>query len=99
MSALRIGILGGTFDPPHAGHLIVAQDVVEALELHELLFMPCHVPPHRDPHGISPASIRFRMVQAAVEPNDRLRASDLEFTVATSLGDAASKVVAALPAA
>jgi nicotinate-nucleotide adenylyltransferase len=78
LSALRIGVLGGTFDPPHAGHLIVAQDVVEGLELNELLFMPCHVPPHRDLHGVSPAALRFRMVQAAVEPNDRLRASDLE---------------------
>jgi nicotinate-nucleotide adenylyltransferase len=78
LSALRIGLLGGTFDPPHAGHLIVAQDVADALDLHEVLFMPSHVPPHRDEAGVSPADLRFRMTRAAVEPNDRFRASDLE---------------------
>lgn len=78
MSVLRIGLLGGTFDPPHAGHLIVAQDVAEALDLHEVLFMPSHVPPHREASEVSPASLRFRMTRAAVEPNDRFRASDLE---------------------
>ena len=41
----KIGILGGTFNPPHIGHLIIANEVLDALELDEIRFMPNHVPP------------------------------------------------------
>ncbi|MDX1577274.1 MAG: nicotinate (nicotinamide) nucleotide adenylyltransferase [Gemmatimonadota bacterium] len=44
----RVGILGGTFDPPHVGHAIVAQDLVERLDLDRLLVVPAGDPPHRD---------------------------------------------------
>ncbi len=75
---IRIGILGGTFDPPHLGHLMVGQDLVHHLELNELIFMPCNVPPHKDAADVSPAEIRYKMVRAAVESNDSFQASDLE---------------------
>lgn len=43
----RVGILGGTFDPPHLGHLIIANEVLQALELDEIRFMPNQEPPHK----------------------------------------------------
>lgn len=44
----RVGILGGTFDPPHLGHLIVANEVWQALKLDEVRFMPNQEPPHKE---------------------------------------------------
>jgi nicotinate-nucleotide adenylyltransferase len=76
--SIRIGILGGTFDPPHIGHLIVGQDLVEALDLHELLFVVSGEPPHKEAETVTAGEIRYRMVLAAVESNDLFRASDVE---------------------
>lgn len=72
----RIGILGGTYDPPHVGHLIVAQDVVERLELDHLLVVPAKQPPHRE--AALPAPVRYELVEAAFGPDPRFRVSDLE---------------------
>ena len=60
-----IGILGGTFDPVHHGHLRTALEVVEALDLDQLRFVPCNRPPHRAQPGTS-AQQRLRMLQVAV---------------------------------
>jgi nicotinate-nucleotide adenylyltransferase len=57
---------------------MVGQDLVHHLELNELIFMPCNVPPHKDAADVSPAEIRYKMVRAAVESNDSFQASDLE---------------------
>ncbi len=75
---LRLGVMGGTFDPVHAGHLIVAQDVLEALELDRILFVPAARPPHKSHEGLAPASLRVRMVRSAVEGDPRFQVSDLE---------------------
>ena len=61
----RIGLLGGTFDPPHVGHMVVAGDVLQALELDRLLLVPAYLPPHKTDRDISPAEIRLEMVRAA----------------------------------
>ncbi len=61
-----IGILGGTFDPVHFGHLRPALDVKQALDLEEVRLMPCHVPPHRPQPQASPQQ-RTQMLQAAIE--------------------------------
>ena len=45
----RVGILGGTFNPVHLGHLILAQSAMEAFDLGKVLFIPCGVPPHKNP--------------------------------------------------
>jgi nicotinate-nucleotide adenylyltransferase len=60
-----IGILGGTFDPVHFGHLRPALEVQEALALQELRLIPCHIPPHR-PQPHASAAQRVAMLEAAV---------------------------------
>lgn len=72
----RLGVLGGTFDPLHVGHRIVAQDVVERLELDRLLVIPAGRPPHRRAH--LPTEARLRMVEAAFRGDDRIEASGVE---------------------
>ncbi|WP_164668546.1 nicotinate-nucleotide adenylyltransferase [Virgibacillus doumboii] len=64
----HIGILGGTFDPPHIGHLIIAEEVRLALELDEVWFMPSHEPPHKQ-KAVVDTSDRVEMVERAVEGN------------------------------
>jgi nicotinate-nucleotide adenylyltransferase len=74
----RIGVFGGTFDPPHTGHLIVAADVAAALDLDHVRFMPNAVPPHKRRSVCAPAALRLAMVQAAIQDNQRFVADDIE---------------------
>ena len=62
----RVGILGGTFDPPHVGHLVVAVDVADALGLDETVLMVAGDPWQKRDRGVSPAADRLAMVEAAV---------------------------------
>lgn len=75
---MRIGVFGGTFDPPHHGHLIVAADVCEALGLDRVVLVPSAVPPHKRDTVQAPAGTRLEMVQAAVRGDPRLEVDDLE---------------------
>lgn len=70
--ARRVGLLGGTFDPPHVGHLIVAQDVAEELELDRVRFEVAARSPLKPDLVPAPAELRARMVEAAVALDDRL---------------------------
>lgn len=74
----RIGILGGTFDPVHVGHLVAAQAVRETLELDRVLLIPSGTPPHKDEDSVSSASVRLRMVRTAVAGDPRFEVADLE---------------------
>ncbi len=76
--ARRIGLLGGTLDPLHVGHLDAADAARAALDRDEILVIPAHDPPHRpnDPHAS--AFHRFAMVALAIEGRDGYRASDME---------------------
>lgn len=62
----KIGILGGTFNPPHIGHLIIANEVLDALNLDEIRFMPNYVPPHKEKSGEVSAFDRLAMLERAV---------------------------------
>jgi nicotinate-nucleotide adenylyltransferase len=69
LSGERWGILGGTFDPPHYGHLIIAEQTREALDLAGVLFMPAAQPPHKLEWDITPAGQRRDMVELAIADN------------------------------
>lgn len=74
---MRLGVFGGTFDPPHIAHLIVAQDAACALGLDRVQFVPAAAPPHKPAGSPSPGEIRLDMVRAAVH-DARFEVSDLE---------------------
>jgi nicotinate-nucleotide adenylyltransferase len=86
----RLGIFGGTFDPIHVGHLIMAQEAVERLRLDQLLFLPAGRPAHKRARRITPVAHRLAMLRLAIRGNPRFGISRLEvdrddvsFTVAT----------------
>ncbi len=74
----RIGIYGGTFNPPHLGHLRAAQYAVEALQLDRLLLIPTGVSPHKDMAAGAIAQDRLEMVRRAAVGLDKIQVSDLE---------------------
>ena len=75
---LRYGILGGTFDPPHVGHLALAQEVYARLALDRVWFIPAGQPPHKAGKPISPAHDRLAMVELAIAGDERFDVSTLE---------------------
>lgn len=75
---MKIGIFGGTFDPPHVGHLIAAQDACTALSLDRLFFVPAAIPPHKQNLQVSPAPTRIAMLQQALKSNDVFELCTLE---------------------
>ncbi|MBM3493360.1 MAG: nicotinate-nucleotide adenylyltransferase [Armatimonadetes bacterium] len=87
---MRIGLLGGTFDPIHYAHLFIAEDARSRLELDRVLIVPGGVPPHKKPYAASPPEQRLRMVELALADSEHLdaddtevRASGLSYTVET----------------
>jgi nicotinate-nucleotide adenylyltransferase len=74
----RVGILGGTFNPPHLGHLIIANEVLHKLKLDEIRFMPAGVPPHKQVRGGASASQRKEMVHKAIEGHSGFLVETLE---------------------
>lgn len=74
----RIGILGGTFDPPHVGHLWLATLAADAMALDRVLFMPAAQPPHKRGRAISPIVDRLLMTRLAIGGNELFELSTLE---------------------
>ena len=74
----RVGILGGTFDPIHYGHLVIAEQVREALRLDRVLFVPAARPPHKVDEPVTPAEDRAAMVRLAITGNAAFAMSEIE---------------------
>lgn len=73
-----IGLLGGTFDPPHIGHLILAVEAAHAFRLEKVLLIPARIPPHKDCTHILPFEHRLEMTKLAVQDSSILEVADLE---------------------
>lgn len=78
MQKERIGIFGGTFDPPHLGHLILSCEIHSQLKLDRLLWMLTPDPPHKQGREITPLAHRHRMVELAIEDNPHFELSLVE---------------------
>ena len=74
----RTAVLGGSFNPIHYGHLLLADDVLDALGLDRVLFVPAALPPHKPSSQLAPADDRYAMVQLAVAGHPKFVVSDLE---------------------
>ena len=75
---MKVGLMGGSFDPIHFGHLRAAENAREALSLDEVLFVPAAEPPHKPAFSLSPARDRLAMVVLATADNPSFVPSDLE---------------------
>ena len=75
---MRLGILGGTFDPIHFGHLRLAEEVGEELNLEKVYLIPAAIPPHKERRPITPFSHRLKMIELAVRESPILEVLDLE---------------------
>lgn len=74
----KIGILGGTFDPIHYGHLITAQAVLELRELDKIVFVPSYISPHKLNYDYALPQHRFNMTELAIKSNPYFEISDFE---------------------
>lgn len=74
----KIGIMGGTFDPIHYGHLVTAQEAHFSFKLDKVIFMPSGIPPHKTREDILEASQRYVMTVMATVDNEAFEVSDLE---------------------
>ena len=77
-SGPRLGILGGTFDPIHYGHLRLAEEVGESLNLEHVYLIPAAQPPHKGQRRVSPFQHRFEMTRIASAESPLLKVLDLE---------------------
>lgn len=75
----KIGLIGGTFDPVHFGHLLAAERAREEYNLEKVYFIPSANPPHKNYQGMADAKNRFEMVEAAIKDNPYFEISDVEF--------------------
>ena len=75
---MKIGILGGTFNPIHLGHLVLAEQVREELSLEKVIFIPSNFPPHKENGDIVASQDRFKMLEIAIKGNKYFDISDLE---------------------
>jgi len=74
----RIGLLGGTFNPIHLGHLLIAQDALEQLALDRVKFIPSATPPHKTVEALASGRDRAHMIKLATRGNKRFEVDDLE---------------------
>lgn len=75
---MDVGLFGGTFNPPHLAHLVIAEAVRDQFGLDEVLWMPSRNPPHKDDADIAPAACRLAMTRLTVQDNPSFRVSKME---------------------
>ncbi len=75
---MKIAILGGTFDPPHLGHLILAETVLKELNYDKVLFIPSKIPPHKNISGEVSDEDRLNMLKLSIEDDKRFSFDDYE---------------------
>ena len=75
---MKVCLFGGTFDPPHLGHLIIAQTIFEAENFDQIVFVPAYQPPHKNGMKVSPVDQRLEMLKIAIKENPNFILSDLE---------------------
>lgn len=78
------GIFGGTFNPIHTAHLILAEDLRQLLKLEKVIFIPSNNPPHKNHNELPDASQRMEMVNLAISDNPYFELSDIEMNPDTS---------------
>jgi nicotinate-nucleotide adenylyltransferase len=74
----RLGILGGTFDPPHNGHIAVARTALKEFDLRNVIFVPAKYPPHKQAEEISSETDRLNMLKLAVDNYPEFEVSEME---------------------
>ena len=74
----RLGVLGGSFDPPHVAHLVIASEAFHALGLERVLFVPAASPPHKGGEERTPAATRLELASLALDDDLRFTASGIE---------------------
>ena len=74
----RLGVLGGSFDPPHVAHLAVASEAFHALGLERVLFVPAAAPPHKDRPERTSTAVRLELTSLAIDDDLRFTASGIE---------------------
>ncbi len=74
----RIGIMGGTFDPIHYGHLLAAEEARFRFSMNKVIFVPCGIPPHKKSYAVTPAEHRYAMTVLATASNPRFVVSRIE---------------------
>ena len=74
----RIGLFGGSFDPPHIGHLVIAEMARRSMDLDIVYFVPAYIPPHKKGSHPTTAGDRLAMTRLSVQGNAKLKVSDLE---------------------
>ena len=77
-SKKKIGIYGGTFNPIHKGHINAAVKTREELEIDEILFMPVHIPPHKEPEDLVSWQDRIKMIELSISEEPDFKVSDME---------------------
>jgi len=75
---MNLGLLGGSFNPVHNGHLAIARQTREALELDQILFIPTSQPPHKPNASLAPAQDRYEMARLAIASDPSFAISDVE---------------------
>lgn len=78
MNKEKIGLFGGTFNPPHIGHLLIAKEVKKEFLLNKIFFIPAYIPPHKNSQDVLDAQHRFNMVKLLVQNENDFIVSDYE---------------------